>query len=93
VIAFELLSGKLPFAGPTLEETFDQHLHAPIPDLGALVPEAPPRLAALACQLLAKDPYDRPESEEVVWRMRAIRDDHDRGIKRALTPMSTRTRG
>jgi serine/threonine protein kinase len=93
VIAFELLAGRLPFTSGSLEEIFDQHLHAPVPDLAGLAPEAPPRLAALACQLLAKDPYDRPESEEVAWRLRAIRDDHDHGLRRALTPMATRTRG
>jgi serine/threonine-protein kinase len=93
VIAFELLAGRLPFSGRSLEETFDQHVNAPVPDLLLLAPEAPPRLAVLACELLAKDPYDRPESEEVVWRLKAIRDDNDRGIKRALTPIATRTRG
>lgn len=93
VIAFELLAGRLPFAGRNLEETFDQHVNAPVPDLLTLAPEAPPRLAVLACELLAKDPYDRPESEEVVWRLKAIRDDHDHGIKRTLTPIATRTRG
>ena len=93
VIAFELLAGRLPFSGRSLEDTFDQHVNAPVPDLLLLAPEAPPRLAVLACELLAKDPYDRPESEEVVWRLKAIRDDNDRGIKRALTPIATRTRG
>jgi serine/threonine-protein kinase len=93
VISFELLAGHLPFGGRSLEETFDLHLNASVPDLAALAPEAPPRLVALASQLLAKDPYDRPESEEVVWRLRAIRDDHDHGIRRALTPMEIRSRG
>jgi serine/threonine-protein kinase len=93
VITFELLAGRLPFAGSSLEETFDQHLNAPVPDLAALVPDAPPRLVALACQLLAKDPYDRPESEEVAWRLRGIRDDHERGIQRSLTPPGVRTKG
>jgi serine/threonine protein kinase len=93
VIAFELLAGRLPFTGKSLDETFELHVNAPVPDLLTLAPEAPPRLAVLACELLAKDPYDRPESEEVVWRLRAIRDDHDHGIRRSLTPIATRTRG
>lgn len=93
VIAFELLAGRLPFAGSSPEETLDQHVNAPVPDLLALAPEAPPRLAVLAGTLLAKDPYDRPDGEEVVWRLRAIRDEHDHGVRRSLTPMGTRTRG
>jgi serine/threonine protein kinase len=93
VIAFELLAGRLPFVGPNLEQTLDLQVNAPVPDLLALAPEVPPRLAALACELLAKDPYDRPPGDEVVWRLKAIHDDHDHGIRRSLTPMATRTRG
>jgi serine/threonine-protein kinase len=87
VIAFELLTGRLPFAAQNLEETFDQHLNAPVPDLAMLAPGAPPRLAALTRELLAKEPYERPTSEEVVWRMRAVRDDYADAPRRALTPM------
>jgi serine/threonine protein kinase len=72
VIAFELLSGRLPFRARNLEEMLDQHLHASAPDLVGLVPGTPPRLAALVRELLSKEPYDRPESDEVVWRLRAI---------------------
>jgi serine/threonine-protein kinase len=93
VIAFELLAGRLPFSGRSLDETFNLHLNAPVPDLLTLAPEAPPRLALLACELLAKDPYDRPNSDEVVWRLQAIRDDTNQGIRRALTPIATKTRG
>jgi serine/threonine protein kinase len=95
VIAFEMLAGRLPFVGRSLEEVLDKHLHAPVPDLAALAPEIPPRLGALVTELLAKEPYDRPESEEVVWRLKAIRDDEARGVRRALTPLSVpaRTKG
>jgi serine/threonine protein kinase len=86
VIAFELFTGKLPFPARSLEETFDGHLHAPVPALDAFPRTLPPRLAALTRELLAKDPYDRPEGEEVVWRLRTLRDDERRGIRRALTP-------
>jgi serine/threonine protein kinase len=86
VIAFEMLTARLPFAGRNLEETFEQHVNAPVPDLEALAPGLAPRLATLTRSLLAKDPYDRPETEEVVWRLRAIRDDHARGVRRSLTP-------
>jgi serine/threonine protein kinase len=86
VIAFEMITGRLPFVGRSLEETFQLHVHAPVPDLEALGLGLPPRLAALIRSLLAKDPYDRPNSEEVVWRLRAIREDHTRGVRRSLTP-------
>jgi serine/threonine protein kinase len=86
VIAFEMLAGRLPYQAENLEAMFDQHLHAPVPDLTKLSPGVPPKLAILTRALLSKDPYDRPDSEEVVWRLRAIRDDHDSGVRRALTP-------
>jgi serine/threonine protein kinase len=86
VIAFEMLAGRMPYQAQSLEAMFEQHLHAPVPDLSRLAPGVPPKLAVLTRELLSKDPYDRPDSEEVVWRLRAIRDDHDRGVRRALTP-------
>jgi serine/threonine-protein kinase len=86
VIGFEMLAGRLPFVGRNLEETFAKHVNFPVPELEPLVPGVPPRLAVLVRALLAKDPYDRPESEEVVWRLRTIREEHTRGVKRALTP-------
>jgi serine/threonine-protein kinase len=87
MIAFELLAGRLPFSTRNVEETFQWHINGPVPDLAALAPEAAPRLIALTHELLAKDPHDRPDAEDVVARLRQIRDDHDRGFRRALTPV------
>jgi serine/threonine protein kinase len=87
VIAFEMLAGRLPYVGRSLEDTFAQHVNAPVPALEPLAAGVPPRLAALVRSLLAKDPYDRPESEELVWRLRTIREDHLRGVRRSLTPL------
>lgn len=80
VIAFELLAGRIPFPADSLDQILDHHLHASPPDLAALVPDVPPRLAALTRELLSKEPYDRPDSEELVWRLRAIHDTHQRSL-------------
>jgi serine/threonine protein kinase len=87
VMGFELLTARLPFRAASVEETAEQHISAPVPDLRVICPGAPPRLSALIADLLSKDPYDRPTSEEVVWRLRAVRDEFEGAARRALTPV------
>jgi serine/threonine protein kinase len=76
VMAFELVAGRVPFEGGTADELFQRHLQDAPPDLRALAPQLPARLVALIHELLAKDPYDRPDSEDLVWRLRALRENH-----------------
>lgn len=62
VMAYEMLSGELPFGGETLIQKLQQHLYAmPLelsdhPRSGAL----PPGLSDLVMRCMAKDPLDRP---------------------------------
>lgn len=64
-VAFELLSGRLPYDGPTAVQMMRQHATAPIPSLRGThgVPDA---LAALVSHLLAKAPDDRPQTAAAV---------------------------
>jgi eukaryotic-like serine/threonine-protein kinase len=87
VIAFELLTGRLPFVGKSLSETLEMQVNVPLPDLAVLAPGAPPKLSALTRDLLAKDPDERPDAEEVLWRLRAVREDFESAPRRALTPI------
>jgi|GEM_PF-3532215 len=57
VVAFELLTGRLPFSGSTAVEVAMQHLHTPPPHLPAELPE---ELDDLVRGMLAKDPAQRP---------------------------------
>ncbi len=61
VVAYRMLSGVLPFAGPSAGEFIGQHVHtAPRPLLDAAPHLAQhPTLAALVMQLLAKQPEQR----------------------------------
>ena len=78
VIAFEILTGKVPFQGATPFAIFDQHLRARAPDLTRVRSDVPPRLARLIDELLAKDPRERPQSmETVAYRLRALRSPSD----------------
>ncbi len=59
VTLFQLLTGRLPFAGP---DWVSQHLSQPAPDARVHRPTLPPGWATLCQQLLAKSPADRPAS-------------------------------
>jgi eukaryotic-like serine/threonine-protein kinase len=58
-VLYELLAGRPPFVGDSVEEVLDQHLHAaPVP-IEVLRPDVETRLAAVLMRLLAKDPSRR----------------------------------
>jgi serine/threonine protein kinase len=66
VVLFEMLSGRLPFAGETPEQQMAAHLETLPPSLASVAPDAdvPRELDALVARLLAKDPAARPSSAE-----------------------------
>jgi len=68
VIAHELLTGGLPFPGPTLEEFADQHLHAEPPRLTGVST----RLAALIEECLYKAPGARPTPANLQARLAKV---------------------
>lgn len=61
-VLFEMLTGKPPFTGLTLDEICKGHLKAPVPRL----PGIPARLAAIVTRCLAKQVADRFPSMHVV---------------------------
>ncbi len=63
VIAFEMLTGQLPFSGENALELMNAHVHAPPPRPSALAP-VPEALDRLVLKLLSKRPEDRPLSAE-----------------------------
>ena len=68
VIAYELLSGRLPFEGSGLPlELVLQHLRKPVPPLRSVAPDVDPRLAAWVERMLSKDSRKRPASAARAW--------------------------
>jgi serine/threonine-protein kinase len=59
VMAFEVLTGRLPFTG-TLAEMVRAHLHDPAPALRPLRAEVPEAVETLVLRMLEKDPAARP---------------------------------
>jgi len=56
---FYMLAGRAPFAEGTMVQKLLQHQQDPPPDITALRPDVPLRLAAILARLMAKDPHDR----------------------------------
>jgi WD40 repeat protein/transcriptional regulator with XRE-family HTH domain len=75
VVLYELLTGHVPFSGPTPIEVMHQHLSAPLPPLAARRTGLPGALDAVIERATAKDPAQRyPDSESLLADLRhAIR--------------------
>jgi serine/threonine-protein kinase len=59
VMAYEALTGRQPFTGPTIAAIGEQHCNAEVPPVGD---EFPPALDRVFRRALAKNPDDRPPS-------------------------------
>ena len=59
IVAFELLTGKPPYGGPSIGEVMRGHLLEPIPPVRSLRPDVPEAIEACVTRMLAKDPTDR----------------------------------
>ena len=59
VMAYEALTGRQPFVGPTIAAIGEQHCNADVPPVGDAFPPALDRMFRRA---LAKNPEDRPSS-------------------------------
>lgn len=68
VMAYELLAGELPFAGPDTEDFADQHLHSSAPPLAGVTP----LFASLVSECLLKSPAARPTAANLVARLERL---------------------
>src|SRR4051812_14635600 len=66
LLAYELLSGQSPFAGPSPRETMAAQLTRDPKPLHEVNPSVPTSMSALIMKLLAKDPDNRPANAEAV---------------------------
>ncbi|HEX9633827.1 MAG TPA: protein kinase [Gemmatimonadales bacterium] len=58
-VLYEMLAGQAPFTGPTVESIVHQHLAVEPPNITAIRPAVPARVAATLQRALAKTPADR----------------------------------
>jgi hypothetical protein len=66
LLAYELLSGQSPFAGPSPRETMAAQLTRDPKPLHEVNSAVPASMSALVMKLLAKDPDERPANAEAV---------------------------
>jgi serine/threonine protein kinase len=72
-MAYEMLAGKVPFAGRSVGAMLAAHTREAPEPLAPLCPDAPPGLADLVMRCLEKPPADRPQrAEELVQALDAL---------------------
>ena len=83
VIAYELLTGGVPFGNPDtpMAAILIQHISQPVPDPLARQPDLDPELAAWMLRMLAKEPAGRPAGAAQAW------DELEPIVLRLLGPM------
>ena len=69
IVAFEMLTGKLPFTGDSAVGIMYKHCHDPLPPLEDFRPDCPPELRETLSRMTAKDPADRWPSLEAAVQM------------------------
>jgi serine/threonine-protein kinase len=71
-VIYEMLTGELPFTGPTAQSVIARHLREPPRSIRVVRPELPQQVEDAVFAALAKRPEDRPGTAgEVVRRMAA----------------------
>ncbi len=76
IIAYELVTGTVPYSGADPVSILWRHVHEPLPALSLRKPDVDSRLARWIERLLAKDPARRPAgAHEALDELRAIRDE------------------
>jgi serine/threonine protein kinase len=68
IVAFQLLTGDVPFDGDSLPEILQHHCFTPPPDASLMRPDSPAALTAIVLRLLTKDPSQRFQSTHDLTR-------------------------
>ncbi len=88
VVLFELLTGRLPFAGDSPLAVLVQHVNEPPPAPSAFAPGLPVAVERCVLRALAKDPTARQQSagEFAAELRRLARELEEAGLRRTLPP-------
>ncbi len=91
VLAYEMLSGQLPFEGDSAMTVMYQHTHEPPPPITDVWPECPPYLATALMRLLEKKPENRwPSIASAAAAIAAVQDVNDTAIRTEMVSMVKR---
>jgi serine/threonine protein kinase len=75
IVAYELVTGTVPYSGADPVSILWRHVHEPLPALSLRKPDVDSRLAHWIERLLEKDPSRRPAAPQALDELRAIRDE------------------
>ena len=90
VVAYEMLTGRLPFPGTSMMSVMYAHVHVPVPAIEELRAECPPELAGAVMRMLAKEPGDRwPSIEEAVAALGHLAPSQDEPTRSQLITLAT----
>ena len=93
VLAYEMLTGRVPFTADTAMTLLLKHVNEPPPPIHDFVPELPREVATLVEQMLEKDPGRRPaDGLQVAKLLNAIDRpscDVDKATSPAMPPAAT----
>jgi serine/threonine protein kinase len=86
VVAYQMLTGSVPFDGDSLPEIIQHHWFTPVPDWSLMRPDTPAALTVAVLRMLEKDPAKRfASTQELVATLEAIRQtDADRAAGETL---------
>jgi len=73
MVAFEMLTGTLPFQADTLAGIMHHHFFTPLPDIRVARDDLPPQLAQIIERLTAKKPADRyPTTRDLLTELESL---------------------
>jgi serine/threonine-protein kinase len=89
VVAYELLTGKLPFPGTSMMSVMYAHVNTPAPEVEELRSDIPPDIAAAVMRMLEKEPGDRfPNLETAVAAMGSLTQSQDETTRSQLITLA-----
>ena len=89
IVAYEMLSGRLPFQAETTVGLLFAHVHETPPSIGDLRPDLPERIASAVMRMLAKEPEERwPDIETAVHALGGAPIGHDDPIRAQLVELA-----
>jgi serine/threonine-protein kinase len=89
VVAYELLTGKLPFPGASMMSVMYAHVNTPAPAVEELRSDIPADIAAAVMRMLEKEPGDRfPNLETAVAAMGSLTQSQDETTRSQLITLA-----
>jgi uncharacterized protein YjdB len=89
IVAYEMVTGRLPFQADSIMAIMYAHFNEPPPPIAKLRPDCPPEIAQALERMLAKEPADRfPDVEAAVAALGAVPLAHDDPIRTQMMTLA-----